>query len=160
LKRTSRRIGQLLPADAEGRSDVQLVVPKEAMATALTLSGELAAPTTLTRKSLHPYRLKVKELRNVLQMAADADRNEFVTRLGEIKDAIGEWHDWETLIGIAADLLAHARCGLLREFRTISGRKYERALSLTTRLRKEYLRGRSVARRAMPVLEATAAISS
>jgi CHAD domain-containing protein len=169
LKRTSRRIEKIFPADGGSGSDVQPIVPKEAMATALKLSGELAAPTVLTRKTLHPYRLKVKELRNVLQMATDADRNDFVVRLGEIKDAIGEWHDWETLIAIATQLLAPCtRCRLLREFRAISRRKYERALSLTTGMRKDYLRppGRgqtepSVARRATtPALEATAAIAS
>jgi hypothetical protein len=51
LRRASRRIGELLPADGERGSDVQLIAPKEAMATALKLSGELAAPTTLTRKT-------------------------------------------------------------------------------------------------------------
>jgi CHAD domain-containing protein len=169
LKRTSRRIEKLLPADGGSGSDVQPIVPKEAMATALKLSAELAAPTVLTRKTLHPYRLKVKELRNVLQMATDGDRNDLVVRLGEIKDAIGEWHDWETLIAIATRQLAHgARCRLLREFRTISRRKYERALSLTVRMRRDYLRpsgrgqmARSMVRRAAtPVLEATAAIAS
>jgi hypothetical protein len=42
----------------------------------------------LNKPNLHPYRLKVKELRNVLQMADNADQQEFITRLGEVKDAI------------------------------------------------------------------------
>jgi CHAD domain-containing protein len=112
LKRTSKRIDERVPAPGAHSSDTDPLVAKEAIATALKLSGELATPATLSRRTLHPYRLKVKDLRNVLKMATDADRRGFVTRLGEIKDAIGEWHDWETLIAIARDQLPHgARCG-------------------------------------------------
>jgi CHAD domain-containing protein len=164
LKRTSRRIDERVPAPGAHGSDADPVVAKEAMATALKLSGELATPATLSRRTLHPYRLKVKDLRNVLKMATDADRSGFVTRLGEIKDAIGEWHDWETLIAIARDQLPHgARCGLRRGLRAIADHKYAGALSLTNRMRRDCLRPRrSVARRtpAMPVLEAAAAIDS
>ena len=79
-----------------------------------------------------PYRLKVKELRYVLQMAGDAERNELVARLGEVKDAIGEWHDWETLAGIAAEQLTHgARCPLVHQIRSTVSREYDRALALT-----------------------------
>ena len=154
LRRTSKRIEKRIPADGADGSVMN------AMATALKLASELAAPAALTRKNLHPYRLKVKQLRNVLRMASDADRDGFVARLGEVKDAIGEWHDWETLATIASTELAHgARCGLLRELRTLCDRRYEHALSLTTKLRKD--RG-FLARRggATPVLEATAAIAS
>src|SRR5438552_5436542 len=35
---------------------------------AVKLSTELASPAGLNKRNLHPYRLKVKELRNVLQM--------------------------------------------------------------------------------------------
>jgi len=101
LKRTSKRIDERVPAPGAHSSETDPVVAKEAMATALKLSGELATPATLSRRTLHPYRLKVKDLRNVLKMATDADRSGFVTRLGEIKDAIGERHDWETLMAIA-----------------------------------------------------------
>src|SRR5207253_7934757 len=79
----------------------------EAMANALKLSSELAITTKLDRKNLHPYRLKVKELRYVLQLANDADEQQFVDKLGEVKDAIGEWHDWEELITIANGVVDH-----------------------------------------------------
>src|SRR5262249_29531052 len=69
LKRTATRLDELLGGDGARRSDVNETVPKEAMATALKLSVDLAAPATLSRKTLHPYRLKVKDLRSVLQMA-------------------------------------------------------------------------------------------
>jgi len=170
LKRTCKRIERLIPADGGHESDENRVVRKQAMATALRLSGELLVPGTLSRKTLHPYRLKVKDLRNVLKMATDADGKGFVAQLGDVKDAIGEWHDWEALLTVAAERLNHGtRCRLLREVRAIGDRKYERALSLTNRMRREYLRlprHRRVARAsagpgpATPVLEATAAMAT
>src|SRR6266568_4462412 len=108
---------------------------------AVKLSTELASPAGLNKRKLHPYRLKVKELRNVLQMADNADQQEFIATLGEAKDAIGEWHDWQELTAIAGDILDHGpRCQLLRELERISEVKYQRALALADALRKKYLR--------------------
>ncbi|MCU1309052.1 MAG: hypothetical protein JWO20_177 [Candidatus Angelobacter sp.] len=113
--------------------------PVEAMANALQLSSELAAPARLDRKNLHPYRLKVKELRYVLQLANDSDHQQVVEKLGEVKDAIGEWHDWEELIGIANGVIDHgSNCKLLRELRSISSSKFARALSLANGMRDTY----------------------
>jgi hypothetical protein len=112
----------------------------------------------------------VKELRYVLQLSGDADRNELVARLGKIKDAIGGWHDWETLAMMASEQLTHgARCPLLHEIRTTVSRQYDRALALTNRMRRTALRVRrrrgpakvaARTRSSIPVLEATAAIAS
>jgi hypothetical protein len=54
-----------------------------------------------------------------------------------VKDLIGEWHDWETLIDAATGVVAeHGRaCMLLRRMRSIGDRKYHRALTATLRLR-------------------------
>ena len=165
LKRTDRRIARRLPDD--GGLDAART---RTLAAALTLSRDLAIPTTLTRATLHPYRLKVKELRYVLEMSGDVGRNELVGRLDEVKDAIGQWHDWQTLATIASEQLAHgARCPLLHEIRTTISREYDRALALTNRMRATALQVRrrrgpaKVAARKrlpMPVLEATAAIAS
>jgi CHAD domain-containing protein len=112
----------------------------------------------------------VKELRYVLQMAENNGQAEFVKDLGEVKDSIGEWHDWEELIVIAADVLDHrSGCRMQQELKGISESKYERALALATKLRKAYLgtpernksrtadAGRQFSR---PVLVATAALTS
>ncbi len=113
----------------------------EAMAHAVELTTELSDPPRLNKNNLHPYRLKVKELRYVLQMAETNDQPTFVKDLGEVKDAIGEWHDWEELIAIASDVLDHgSRCQLLRKFKEISEDKYEQALARATKLRKTYLK--------------------
>lgn len=155
LRRTAKRIERRVTDETPG--------PTEAAASALALSSALATPAVLTRKTLHAYRLKVKELRNVLKTSTEADGNPFVSRLREVKDAIGAWHDWEVLAAIAAEVLDHGpRCALVHELRTIGDREYERALTLTNRMRREYVRaeGRGGRKPASRVLEATASIVS
>ena len=135
----------------------------EAAATALKLATELENPPALNKNNLHPYRLNVKELRNVLQLADDSGNQAFIDTLGEVKDAIGEWHDWEELIAIATDLLDHGPgCKLLQQLKTISAGKYDRALALANKLRKDFLSSSRFRKQSLPrpLLQATAAIAS
>ena len=112
----------------------------EAVSRALELASELRSPPNLDKRNLHPYRLKVKELRYVLQLSDDAQKQKFVNKLGEVKDAIGEWHDWEELIAIATDVLSHgSQCNLLRSLKATSDKKFERALALTNEMRRTYV---------------------
>jgi CHAD domain-containing protein len=137
LKRSSKRIQKLLQR-AQRNGDG---TAPTATAEALKLSSELADPPRLDRRNLHPYRLKVKQLRYVLEMAQNSDHAKFVEKLGEVKDAIGEWHDWEELIAIAGDVLDHRpSCGLLRDLKAISEQKYQRALQLANELRAKYVK--------------------
>jgi hypothetical protein len=69
-----------------GKKDTdQNGVSAEVTASALTLLTALAKPARLGKTNLHPYRLEVKELRNVLQMAENSDRQESVRQLGEVR---------------------------------------------------------------------------
>ena len=112
----------------------------EAMSRALELASELRSPANLDKRNLHPYRLKVKELRYVLQLSDDAKKQQLVNKLGEVKDAIGEWHDWEELIAIATDVLSHgSQCNLLRKLKATSEKKFERALALAMEMRRTYV---------------------
>ncbi len=112
LKRISTEFEKLLP---EASAHVT--------ALAVKVSTDLASPARL------------------LQMADNADQQEFITRLDEVKDAIGEWNDWQELTEIAEDILDHGtRCQLLRELQRISEVKYQRALALADAMRKKYLR--------------------
>jgi hypothetical protein len=95
----------------------------------------------LTRKNLHPYRLGVKELQNVLRLGEHSSNGEFVNALGQVKDAIGEWHDWEELLAITKGVLDHGtECTLLRRLKEISDEKYRDALSKAENMRKQCLR--------------------
>jgi CHAD domain-containing protein len=167
LKRNSKRVERILeeainnPAGSDATSAT--------MAKAIRIASDLNSPAHLKRDNLHPYRLKVKELRNVLQLSDRAGGEAFVETLGEVKDAVGDWHDWEELIRVASQVLNHCTsCKLIRRLKAISNARYENALSLTSRLRSHYLMARTQkngtrpARRSLlsnPVLRATSAIA-
>jgi CHAD domain-containing protein len=168
VKRISRKIVEALPSN-EKKDLATNPVSADVAAFALTQLAELSQPLRLAKTNLHPYRLKVKELRNLLQMAEESDQQEFVRTLGEVKDAIGEWHDWQELVMIAVKVLDHgSRCQLLRELRKIGDTKYRRALTLTETMRKQFLRmpdrrtkrasRHPIVRPAEPVWSATAAL--
>jgi CHAD domain-containing protein len=108
-------------------------------ASALEISSELTVPARLNRTNLHPFRLKVKELRNVLKLA-DGPDEKLVDQLGQVKDAIGDWHDYEELIAIAERVLDHgSQCKLIRELKDITRNKYRAALAQAERLRQTEL---------------------
>jgi CHAD domain-containing protein len=148
LKQTSQEMKKaLLPDEKKDRkkdsdkttSGAEMNV--DVTASALKLLTELNEPARLGKTTLHPYRLKVKELRNLLQMAEKSDDQKFVQSLGEVKDLIGEWHDWEELISIAREVLTHRpKCQLMEELRRIANTKYRDALALAESMRKKFLR--------------------
>ena len=165
LKRSLAHIDRLLSDTKNAKN----FAPTDAMATALQLSSRLKTPARLAKGTLHSYRLKVKELRYVLQMADAAEHQKFIDKLSEVKDAIGEWHDWDELSGIARELLNHGTgCKLLRELKAVRDSKYDRALLLANEMRNSYLpwranagnsKGRQARRLARPVVIATSAIA-
>lgn len=110
-----------------------------AAAFALQLSGDLAAWPRLMPSNLHEFRLKIKELRYTLQLA-EGDETAFLRTLGEATSAIGEWHDWDKLLGIAANVLKHSpRCAVLQAIRSNVTAKHHDALSRANTLRQKYL---------------------
>jgi CHAD domain-containing protein len=112
-----------------------------ATSAALKSSAELGMHANLNRGNLHEYRLKVKELRYILQMGEQTQEEDLVKALGQVKDAIGEWHDWEELNSIAEKFLDHSSgCKLQRELKQIARQKYESALSAARKLQKTYFR--------------------
>ena len=138
LKRSSEYIEKVL-AHSQQHSEKETEWPIDAMSLALQLSNELASWPRLDAGNLHPFRLKVKELRYVLQLAKNPDAD-FIESLGEVKDAIGEWHDWEEFSGIAGKVLDHGPGrNLIRMIRSTAKEKFDHALSITNRMRQKYL---------------------
>ncbi len=110
-----------------------------ATADALQLSAQLASWPRLTPQNLHPFRLKVKELRNVLKMAGD--EREFGKKLGDVKDAIGEWHDWTVLSSITRKTLGKSQGkSLVQRIDDVAKQKEESALKLSNQLRSQYFK--------------------
>jgi hypothetical protein len=89
-----------------------------------------------------------------------------------VKDAIGEWHDWQELAGIARGTLGHGSgCQLVKKLERTVDQKYKNALALSENMRKKYLQvsDRTKNKRtaqprdsapAQPVWQATAALSA
>jgi CHAD domain-containing protein len=144
LKRASKRAEDLFrqattnPEKSETASSTA--------ARAIQLFADLPHPIRLNKKNLHAYRLKVKELRNVLQLSDRPTNAEFFRILGEVKDAIGDWHDWEELANIATTVLDHRGCRLAGRMKATAESKYKHALSLTNELRKMHLKSKAKGR--------------
>ena len=125
-----------------------------ARAEAIHLATELAEWPALSAQNLHSYRKKIKELQNILDFAEAPDQ-EIIEAFGQAKDAIGEWHDWSELTGIASKVLAEqSRCRLVHEIRSVERIKLEAALFLTLRIRNIYLAPEAGAgNRTLPMLQ-------
>jgi CHAD domain-containing protein len=131
LKKLSRRFERL---SAQGFDAMR------ATAAALRLESALNEPAKLGRENLHPYRLKLKDLRNTLRLAEHPDPA-LLGALSEVKNAIGRWHDWEQLLTEAKGVLDHSpRCMLVRELHRICDEQYDEALRAALRLRRTWLK--------------------
>ena len=113
---------------------------REAMEKMRKLLSELEKPSALTSRKLHAYRLKVKKIRDMVQLRKDV-RSSVVEELGKVSSAIGDWHDWEELLSIAKQL-AGRRTRLIRTLETRTANECKRALSSALRMRRRYFAGR------------------
>lgn len=115
---------------------------------ASSLMTELRKWPRLDARNIHTFRLKVKELRYVLQLFPGADRG-LVDSLGKVKDEIGDWHDWQQLLGIARDVLdARKDKALLAEIDASAKEKLAHALAGANALRCRYLKSAPARRKA------------
>lgn len=75
---------------------------------AYALFDELSRWPRLTPDNLHDFRIKVKELRYMMQLVSGANPD-FMNALDRAKVQIGSWHDWAELRTIASELLEAER---------------------------------------------------
>jgi|KBSMisStandDraft_5_1062788.scaffolds.fasta_scaffold00507_11 CHAD domain-containing protein len=167
LKRVDRRLEKALCEKQEKSCD-PVPARSQAAASALALESALALPHRLNRQNLHPYRIRVKKLQNVLRLGEGSSDREFLKALSHVKDAIGEWHDWEALQAVALEVLNHgAKCEIIRQIRNSCAEKYDTALSEAHKMRRRYVDVSSAKRNGglktpttTPVWEATAAMAA
>jgi CHAD domain-containing protein len=108
-------------------------------AAAMSVVRELGEWPHLNAENIHAFRLKVKELRYILQLSGDANSG-LEEALGNVQRRIGDWHDWQQLEEIAGQLLSMERDGaLLTRIGAISSRKFHQALKAANALRGKYL---------------------
>jgi CHAD domain-containing protein len=111
------------------------------MSSSLQIEEDMREWPRLNKDNLHPFRLKVKELRYTLQLGQKSD-SKLIEVLGEAKDQIGLWHDWNELAAIAADVIDHgARCPVVTRIRARANEEFQRALDGANALRTRYLIG-------------------
>jgi CHAD domain-containing protein len=103
---------------------------------AINLSSSLAQWPELDRENLHAFRLRVKELRNVLNLSSIPNRK-LTHSLSKVKDAIGAWHDWCELESIARQQVKDCD-RLCRRIHSIAEDKLHHALALAANLRTSY----------------------
>ena len=123
----------------------------EVNAVTLRLLRELVVWPRLKADNLHAFRRKVRELINNLQFIT-GNSAEFIGALRNVKDSIGDWHDW-TILGARADELigVDSQCKVPRVIRQTAAAKLNHALSTSRAMREKYLtedsRYRGTARR-------------
>ena len=146
LKRYSKQVEKVLLARKPG--SVQVAAPNKQTGASLrvdptTVALDFAAALRhwprLRADNIHPFRVKVKGLRYVVELAEEAD-DEFVSALDDVKDRIGEWHDWHELRRIARKVLGHhGQCGVRKQIDGIEKRKLKQALAAANAMRRRYL---------------------
>jgi CHAD domain-containing protein len=106
--------------------------------TAKQLMRDLAEWPKLGPRNIHRFRLKVKQLRYILQLGRQV-KPDFLDSLGKCQRRIGEWHDWEQLAHQASKVLDpkqdHA---LLARINQIAQQKLEAALAEGNSLRRHH----------------------
>ena len=111
----------------------------DSMATSLQIEQELRQWPSLTASNIHPFRLKVKNLRYVLQLGQNSNAKP-IAMLGEVKDQIGLWHDWNELAAISSKVLDHgAGCPIAAQIRSRTREELNKALESANSLRAIYL---------------------
>jgi CHAD domain-containing protein len=137
LSRCSKFIEKRLSSSIGGRPG-SVHLPTNVAALSLQLESELDTWPKLNKKNLHPYRLKVKELRYTLQLDRESDSG-LIQSLGEVQDQIGRWHDWDTLATITYQILDHGSpCEITAQITHQAQDHLIKALSAAKALGKQY----------------------
>ena len=141
LKRYSRFLRTALAPwkKAESANGVPEPSHEGVHSAAIQVVRELGEWPPLSTENIHAFRIKVKELRYILQLSADAD-SRLVETLGNVQRLIGDWHDWQQLDEIARELLHTEPDGaLVTRIGETTRRKFDQALKAANTLRGKYL---------------------
>lgn len=135
LKEYSRLVGKQFPGKKHTLTN--------AAPAPMQLATELSNWPALNEENIHPFRIKVKQLRYMLQLAEKADK-EILDALGKVKDEVGDWHDWQELARIAKGVLdPEEDRAALKKIEEIGNGKFKHALATANVVRSEYFGDRS-----------------
>lgn len=133
---TLRELGKRLKRAAKG-----LPLAGDPLQPALRQLEDLTRdPSPITEATLHRYRILGKRVRYLAEQRPDnPEACEIVSRLKQVQDAIGDWHDWLKLTEKANEFFESApNSGLLSTLRAISRNKFLQAVDVLTRARVKF----------------------
>lgn len=143
LKHSSKIVRKKLKSTAEeGEAGPQILIT------------ELSHWPELDEGNLHLFRIRVKELRYMLQLTRETDTN-LLKALGQVKDIVGEWHDWIELLKIAGRVLdAKSDRRVLKKIEDTGRAKLAAGLLVANKIRQRYFSagdGRKVSQKILPM---------
>lgn len=105
------------------------------------LAGKTSLHPALKAGRLHELRLSLKRIRYTAELAEESDeQRQMLEELKPVQDALGEWHDWETLVETAEkQLKGRLDCPLLVEMRSLLAARFSAAMSAIDRLFAKYM---------------------
>lgn len=147
-KRLARTEERLLEAASHVQKDAHAARDGRVVRTALDrFSAVVQKRGQLTEANLHDFRMDCKRVRYLAEVAPDSDEAQrIVAQVKRIQDAIGEWHDWVTLLASAEKVLSGSpESPLLAAVRTTMRAKFLEALHVTGEVKRTLLGMRSAA---------------
>jgi CHAD domain-containing protein len=92
-------------------------------------------------ENLHAYRTNCKRIRYLAEMAGETpEASRVVEPLQRIQDAVGEWHDWQTLTEAAEKMFgATAESALIAALRNMTNEKFAAARTVCQESRRVLL---------------------
>lgn len=112
----------------------------EARSALSEIAGKAPARMALKAARLHELRISLKRVRYTAELAEDSEaKQQLIDELKPVQDAIGEWHDWETLLATAEkQFRGRVNCPLIVEIRALFSSRFSSATSAVTRLFAKY----------------------
>jgi CHAD domain-containing protein len=130
MEKIGEKVGE---AAAEGEEPSPLDQARNALQ---QMAGRAPARQALKAARLHEMRISLRSIRYTAELAEDSEaKQELLDELRPVHDAIGEWHDWETLLATAEkQFKGRVNCPLLVEMRALLSAKFSSAVSSVHRL--------------------------
>jgi CHAD domain-containing protein len=130
------RMDRIAEKVAQVPSAADRPAPLEEARLQLTRLADQFSSQSIKPNRLHESRIQLKKIRYLAELAEESPEGKvFGDEIKTVQDALGEWHDWETLAGLGEKRFAdRANCALLREVRALFAARQADAISAITRL--------------------------
>jgi CHAD domain-containing protein len=144
LQQTAAEMAQAsVPPAQNGHNWPPVWIDFDPVAASLRMFARLARQTkVLTAENIHAYRTRCKRIRYVAEMAGvSPESKRVVALLKRTQDAVGDWHDWQTLTVAAGELFSRSLdSALVSALRNIANAKFVEARGASLDARRELMR--------------------